>query len=27
VVGIDSQGNDIFDAARRNADGAFGKYR
>lgn len=27
VVGIDSKGNDIFDAARRQADEAFGKYR
>jgi fumarate hydratase subunit beta len=26
VVGIDSQGNDIFDAARKNAEGAFRKY-
>lgn len=26
VVGIDSHGNDIFDAARKNADEAFGKY-
>lgn len=26
VVGIDSQGNDIFEAARKHADGAFRKY-
>jgi fumarate hydratase subunit beta len=26
VVGIDSQGNDIFDAARKNAEGAFKMY-
>jgi fumarate hydratase subunit beta len=27
VVGIDSEGNDIFDAARTQADTAFAKYR
>lgn len=26
VVGIDSCGNDIFDAARKNAEAAFGEY-
>jgi fumarate hydratase subunit beta len=26
VVGIDSHGNDIFDAARKNAETAFGNY-
>jgi fumarate hydratase subunit beta len=26
VVGIDSQGNDIFDAARKNAEAAFRNY-
>lgn len=26
VVGIDSHGNDIFDAARKKAEEAFGKY-
>lgn len=26
VVGIDSQGNDIFEAARKKAEEAFGKY-
>ena len=26
VVGIDSHGNDIFDAARKNAEGAFKSY-
>ena len=25
VVGIDSHGNDIFDAARKNAEKAFGR--
>jgi len=26
VVGIDAHGNDIFEAARKNAEGAFRKY-